>query len=144
MDKFSALLSQHFDTKMPENFEKRASYYSRMDFLEYVCDDTTVVAERIDGFLTVLLDADDRHLVGFRLKGFGYAFKTFIQPAMKLESQHFDPIIFALTRLFTDVGNALTGDDATQPQKREEAYKQVVALAQRDQVSLPADFPLAA
>ncbi|GEM_PF-2117279 len=144
MDKFSSLLSQNFDTNLPENFDKSASYYRKMDFLEYVSTDTTVIAERVDGFLTVLLDADDRHLIGFQLKGFGYVFKTHIQPAMKLQPQHFDPIIFALTRFFTDVGNALTADDIRNTDQREEAYKQVVELAQRDQVALSPDFQLAA
>lgn len=144
MDKFSSLLSQHFNASLPENFDKKASYYRKMDFLEYVSADTTVIAERVDGFLTVLLDADDRHLVGFRLKGFGYVFKTHIQPAMKLKPQHFDPIIYALTRFFTDVGNSLTADHSKKPEQREEAYKQVVELAQRDQVALPPDFALAA
>ena len=144
MDKFSSLLLQHFDASLPENFHKKASYYRRMDFLEYLSVDTTVVAERVDEFLTVLLDADDRHLVGFRLKGFGYTFKTHIQPAMKLQPQHFDPIIYALTRFFTDVGNAVTADDNKKSEHREQAYKQVVQLTQRDQVALPPDFSMAA
>ena len=71
MDKFSTLLSRAFDASLAENFDKQASYYRTMDFLEYVSEDTTVVADRIDDFLTVLWAADDRRLVGFRLKGFG-------------------------------------------------------------------------
>jgi len=144
MDKFSSLLSQRFGASLPENFDKKATYYRKMDFLEYVSADTTVIAERVDGFLTILMDADHQQLVGFRLKGFGYVFKTHIQPAMKLQPQHFDPIVFALTRFFTDVGNAMTSDDSNSPEQREEAYKQVVELAQRDQVALPPDFQLAA
>lgn len=144
MDKFSSLLLQHFDAGLPENFDKKASYYRAMDFLEYVSEDTTVVAERVDGFLTVLLAADDRRLVGFRLKGFGFAFRTHIQPVLKLKPQHFDPIIHVLTRYFTDVGNSITTDDIRDTSQREAAYKEALDLAERDQVSLPPDLPLAA
>jgi len=144
MDKFSELLTQHFNASIPEDFDRRASYNRKMDFLEYVSEDTTVIAVRIDRFLTLLLAADDRSLVGFRLKGFGYAFKTHIQPVMKLTQDDFDPIIFFLNRFFTEVGNSLTGDDGLQSAQREEAYREVVKLAKRDQVSLPPELAAAA
>jgi len=144
MDKFSTLLSHQFDASLAENFNKQASYYHTMDFLEYVSEDTTVIADRIDNFLTVLLAADDHKLVGFRLKGFGCAFTEHIRPLLKLEPQDFDPIIFTLQRYFTAIGNSITADDDSESQQRSKAYKNAMELAARDHVSLPAGFEVAA
>lgn len=138
MDKFSSLLSERFDASLAHNFQRQASYYAGMDFLEYVSEDTTTIADRVDSFLTVLLDADEHRLVGFRFKGFGHAFSTFIKPVMKLRDDDFNPIVFALERYFTDVGNTMID------QRREEAYKQVLELAERDKVGIPEDFLAAA
>lgn len=143
MDKFSTLLSRAFDASLAENFDKQASYYRTMDFLEYVSEDTTVVADRIDDFLTVLWAADDRRLVGFRLKGFGCAFREHIQPLLKLQPHDFDPIVFALQRYFTEVGNSITADSSGNSE-REAAYKDAMELANRDHISLPSDFAMAA
>lgn len=143
MDKFSTLLLHQFDASLAENFDKQASYYRTMDFLEYVSEDTTVVADRIDDFLTILWAADDRRLIGFRLKGFGCAFREHIQPVLKLKPQDFDPIVFALQRYFTEVGNSITADGAGSSE-RETAYKYAMDLADRDHVSLPPDFATAA
>lgn len=143
MDKFSTVLSQQFDVSLAENFHKQALYYGPMDFLEYVSEDTTTVADRIDGFLTVLLSADDQKLVGFRLKGFKWAFNTHIQPNYKLQDEDFDPIKFALQRFFTDVGNTITADNGPSNPERDAAYKEAMQLAKRDQVSLPEEFAAA-
>lgn len=144
MDKFSRLLSDQFGATLAENFQKQASYYRAMDSLEYLAEDTTTVAERVDSFLTVLVTADDRRLVGFRLKGFRYVFNRFVQPAMKLKSDDFDPIIWVLQRIFTDAGNTVTAAGEADALRREQAYRQAADLARRDQVALPPDFPVAA
>lgn len=81
MDKFSQRLSDQFDASLAENFQKQAYYYNAMNFLEYVAEDTATVAESVDSLFTVFVAADDRRLVGFRLKGFLYIFNRFVQPA---------------------------------------------------------------
>ena len=138
MDKFSTLLSERFGASLAENFQRQASYFAQMDFLEYVSEDTTVIADRVDEYLTVLRDADHRQLIGFRVKGFGHAFNTVIRPQLNLRDDDFIPIVEALQRIYTDLGKSLFPSDIDKDKRRIDAYQQARDLASRDDVKISA------
>lgn len=142
MDKFSEQLEEQFNAILSDEFVKRASYYSAMDFLEYVSRDTTVVADRVDGVLTALLDADTGELIGFRLKGFGHIFNTHVKPLFQLTDEDFLPIVRVLEHYFTQAADSVC-DDVDQV-RRERVYKACYKLASDDEVTVPADLELAA
>lgn len=144
MDKFSSFLSDNFDVTITEGFEKRASYYDAMDFLEYVSLDETVVADRVDNFLTVLWNAEQTEVIGFRCKGFGYVFGEFVKPAMKLNDDDFNPIKFALEMIFTKAGEIIFDGVRIDDERRQSAYTESLALIRRDNVTLPVELAAAA
>ena len=47
-----------------------AVYFSDSDCVEYVKEDAVCVYDRIDGFLTLITDENQRNVIGFKLKGF--------------------------------------------------------------------------
>lgn len=143
MDRFTELLQKQYGAVLVENLERRASYYEKMDFLEYVSSDSTIVADRVDDFLTVLMDSKQENLVGFRFKGFKCVFTEVIKPAMKLDDEDFNPIVFALETIFTKVGNELFPNHDPDDDRRRRAYRKALELAKRDKVSLPPELEAA-
>lgn len=144
MNSMSKLLQEQFGATLADNFVKRATYYSVMDSLEYVCKDTTTVADRVDGFLTVLLDAYTLEVIGFKLKGFGFVFNKYVKELMKLRDGDFNPIIEALECAFTQVGDDMFKHVDTENDRRVQAYRATLDMIKREELELPVEFSNAA
>lgn len=67
-------------------FSPKARYYPALDFLMYLNKDCSYRADRVDSWLTLLLDPQEDVLVGLRLKGFKFLFERL--KAIKGPQQH--------------------------------------------------------
>lgn len=143
MDKLSLFLLDTYGANLSQNFVKAAVYNEEMDFLEYVSKDDVTVSDRIDGFLTVMWDYDQKEIVGFRLKGFRCIFNDIIKPLSKLKDEDFDPLVEALEKIFTKIGGELFSNRLNE-EYRVKAYKSALHLIKSDRVVLPDQFKKAA
>lgn len=125
---------QRFGAKLSLDFHK-AQYDDTMDFLEYQKEDKIAVSERVDGFLTLILDARTKEAIGFRMKGFRCAFQT----AMPLLTEN--NFLVLQRALLWWVGTQ--GDQLVADQARLSKYKQAIALAESEKALSPT-LPLAA
>lgn len=128
MENLYKIIKDVFETDVSRDFIKRASYYSSMDYVEYVARDAICVSDRIDQFLTLIWA--DEELVGFRLKGFRCIFDNVIKEVHELRDSDFLPMIVAIENVLTHLGNEFIGDDT------KNAYKLAADLATRDNVQL--------
>lgn len=144
MDRFTTLLNEQFGATLAEDFINRASYYSQMDVLEYISKDTTTISDRVDEFLTLFLDADNRNVIGFRLKGFGYVFNNYVKRLMKLKDEDFNPIVNALECGFSKIGAQMFPDVDEEDERRVQAYRSTKRMIKEEEVELPVDFLQAA
>ena len=55
-----------------------AVYFVDSDCVEYVKEDALCVYDRIDNFLTLITDENQRNVIGFKLKGFSKAVKAML------------------------------------------------------------------
>lgn len=127
------LLASQFDATLRSDFDKSAFYESKMDYIEYVSVDDVTVSERVDELLTLILSADDRKVVGFRLKGLRWIFNK-VRIALELDEEHFVPLTTLLTALVSDAGS-----DFVSNQNRLLGYKRAFQLAKADHVSISRD-----
>jgi len=134
MKEFSDVLKANFDADFSEQFQKRACYYPKVDFIEYLSVDAITVSERIDTFLTLIWDDNHVELVGFRLKGFRYVYDEVLKPLKNIKEDAFDLIMEAVEHIYTQIGN-----DAFQSpkddEKKTDAYKNVIAFIKKEEVS---------
>lgn len=139
MDKLTSFLNDAYDAHLSQKFEKRASYNEDMDFLEYVSLDAVTISDRVDSFLTVMWNYNQDQIVGFRLKGFRCIFNQIIKPLSKLKNEDFDPLVEALEKIFTKIGNDIF-IDKNSDDYRVEAYKAALSLIKTDKIDLPPEF----
>ncbi len=144
MDKLRFFLKENFDADLSDEFVKRANYFSSMDFLEYVSVDGFTISERIDAVLTVVWNKERTKIVGFKLKGFGFVFETYVKPLFQLADEDFNPIVRALELAFTDLGDQVASDSSPVPsQKRINAYNETKAFIKEEHVTLPTELSVA-
>ncbi len=136
MDKFAQGLAEAFHAQLQDSFVPCALYFDCMDYVEYIANDSTYIADRIDKHLTVLLDSTQNDVVGFRIKGFKALFNKHLKPLYDLTDKDFLPIIAVVTALIEELGDELLHGDA----KRHRAYKKVLRLANDSKAAL-SDVP---
>lgn len=56
-----------------------AVYFPSMDYILYLRQDSAYVAERIDEWLTLLLDPQSKEAIGVKLKGFHHVYLDFMK-----------------------------------------------------------------
>lgn len=115
-------------------FRAAAFFDSTMDYLEYLREDKFTVSDRVDQFLTLILDAHSREVIGFRLKGFRAIFNR-LKPALSLRDEDFVTLIQLIEHIAT-----LEGEQFLADQKRVDRYREARALAKRDDVKVEKDF----
>ncbi|MEP3265486.1 MAG: hypothetical protein ABJM86_03950 [Hyphomicrobiales bacterium] len=103
-----------------------AIYYEDADYLEYIREDLTPVYRRVDQFLTLLLTLEDRKLVGLKLKGFRNIYNRY---SSEQNDSEFPKLMTVLETVYTEIYNNLFEE-----QKREQAYKDAIKIAQHDDV----------
>ena len=82
------------DIQRVGDFEPTAKYYHAMDFLLYLREDCSYVADRVDPFLTVLYHPHARsQIVGIKLKGFRFLFDQLRKVADDLNDTDFLPVV---------------------------------------------------
>jgi hypothetical protein len=143
MDKLSLFLLETCGANLSQDFVKSAVYNEEMDFLEYVSKNDVTVSDRVDGFLTVMWNYDQDEIVGFRLKGFRCIFNDIIKPLSKLKDEDFDPLVEALEKIFTKLGDEIFSNQSNEDY-RVKAYKSALHLIKSDKVDLPDQFKRAA
>jgi hypothetical protein len=122
-------------------YVRTAVYFMDSDCVEYVKEDAFCTYERVDGFLTLILDETRYNLVGFKLKGFKHIFEQHLKPLFELHDMQFIDLVSAIEMVFTTVGNTIfEGRD----ERRAAAYKAALKLATNDNVRLSGAFLKAA
>ena len=117
----------HHATNLSAPYKPAAIYYEQADSVEYVRSDKPCVYRRIDEFLTLVYDMDQRsEVLGFRLKGF----KNFYLCHLT-QGGDFISLVGALERALTEAGNS-----AFEARERREAYNQSKEIALEDKVAL--------
>jgi len=142
MENLNNVLQNAFGFKMGSEFIQRAVYSASMDCVTYMSADVITISDRIDEFLTVMVDADDTSkVVGFKAKGFRHFFTTTLKDKLNLSEMDFIPLVSVIEEMLTQIGNDLADGDAQS--KRAKAYNQAKELAERDNVAVNS-LPLAA
>lgn len=124
MDNFSNALSNAFDAAIAEEFTPGALYYDCMDYVEYVANNGVSIADRIDGYLTLLWDASGDDLYGFRIKGFQHLFNTRLKDLYNFNDKDFLPMISVIEAIVEQLGHELIRDN-----QRHQAYRRAYRLA---------------
>lgn len=141
MENLNSVLQEAFGFQMGNDFIQRAVYSEPMDCVTYMSADVIAISDRIDEFLTIIVDAKDvDKVVGFKVKGFRHFFSTVLKEKYDLSEADFIPLVRVLEEMLTSLGDGLS-KDANQ-QKRARAYSQAKELAERDNVV--SSLPLAA
>jgi hypothetical protein len=108
-----------------------ALYFEEADIVEYVRKDAPCVHQRIDGFLTLMLDLETREPIGFALKGFKHFYLTHFQPRISDDQ-------FVLMTSILEEATRVVGNDVFR-----QAYDRAIDIASKDHVKL-SDLPKAA
>jgi len=116
----------------------KAIYYEASDSLEYVRRDYPAVYRRVDEYLTLVLDLENRQLLGFKLKGFRHLYLTELKPKYRLQEGQFLSLIKILESAMSLKGNAIF-----ELSERRLAYKEALELASEDDV-IVSEFPIRA
>jgi hypothetical protein len=116
-------------------YSPTAIYYETSDSLEYIRRDDPAVYRRVDEHLTLVLDLQDRSLLGFKLKGFRHLYLTYLMPKHHLKDKHFLSLITVLEDVMSVGGDALF-----EKAEREAAYRKAREIAAEDNVQLD-QFP---
>lgn len=137
MEGLNSLLKQSFGFEMNNDFVQRAVYSAPMDCVTYLSADVVTISDRIDEFLTVMVDASNTDsVVGFKVKGFRHFFSETLQPKHNLSEGDFIPLVSVLEEMLTQIGGELTCSAEEQKSRRANAYCQAKELAERDNVNL--------
>jgi hypothetical protein len=129
------------DDVLDGNYCPAAVYYPDSDCVEYVKSDGFFLYDRIDQFLTLVLDSDSRQVVGFKLKGFRNIFESRLKYVQKLHDSAFFDLVKVIEIVFTDIGNEVFDD---KDDRRQDAYKSAVLIAANDNVIIDAAMLVAA
>jgi len=120
-------------------FTSGATYYTDMDYVEYIVADQLARSERIDEYLTLLWNRHDDQILGFRIKGFRHLFETRLKATFQLTEAHFVFLVSILEAVVGVLGHELLADDDA----RASAYRRAFRLAENDNARLY-DLPIAA
>jgi hypothetical protein len=119
-----------------QSYKPSAVYFLDSDCVEYVKEDAFCIYDRIDSFLTLILDETQRNVVGFKLKGFKHVFDRHIKPRHpELQNCEFIDLVSMIETAFTDLGNQVF---SIEEDERERAYMAARKLAANDNVKLAA------
>lgn len=134
MNKFLSFINEAFELELdtnigPKPFESYASYFHGMDYVEFITVDRRTVSERVDGFLTLIYNADHDKLVGFRLKGFECFFNEHLREIYKLQDEHFIQLATVIETYVQTIGESIFDE-------RKAAYKAAYRLAKENEVTL--------
>jgi hypothetical protein len=112
-----------------------AVYFLDSDCVEYVIEDAFCLYERIDDFLTLILDETKYNVVGFKLKGFKHVFETYLKPNLsELDDDEFVDLVPAIETAFKEIGNQLF---SVEEEERLRAYKAARKIATGVKVRAP-------
>ena len=119
-----------------------AVYFHDSDCVEYVKEDTLCVYDRIDSFLTLITDENQKSVIGFKLKGFSKAVKQAVGKGAP-EGQFLE-LIRVIESVCTSLGEEIFKDQDTQ-----QAYATAKKIAVDenlflDKATLPPAFMIAA
>lgn len=115
------------------SYEPVALYFLESDCVEYVKEDTFMIHDRIDSFLTLIYDETKITLIGFKLKGFKCVFDKHLKQLFKLNDMQFVDLVPLIELAFTQLGNQVFSVD---DEERKLAYKAAIKLAANDNVRL--------
>ncbi len=73
-----------------------ARYHPEMDIIQYLSEDCSYRAERVDGILTILWHPYEQRLVGISLKGFRFLFQRMKERSPQITDDMFLPLVAAL------------------------------------------------
>jgi hypothetical protein len=113
-----------------------ALYLKDSDSIEYTRTDGPCVHQRVDEFLTLVLDMGTRQIIGFRLKGFRNFYMKEIKTLPHVSEDDFVTACTVLEKIMTLIGDKRFDD-------RIKAYKLARDIAWEDKVTLN-DLPDAA
>ena len=99
-----------------------ARYHPEMDVIQYLNEDCSYRAERVDGVLTILWDPYEDRLVGIALKGFRYLFQRMKGRHSQITDEMFLPLVAAL-RFVLENGIAEEIIEGAEAAKRRERYE---------------------
>jgi hypothetical protein len=112
-----------------------AVYFLDSDCVEYVTEDAFCVYERIDDFLTLILDDTKYNVIGFKLKGFKHVFETYLKPARsQLSDEDFIDLVPAIETAFKEIGHRLF---SVEEEERVRAYKAARKIATGVRIRAP-------
>lgn len=112
-----------------------ATYYHDSDCVEYVRQDSMLIYDRVDEFLTLIFDGTGKQLVGFKLKGFKNIFTKQLRSLYRLNDQQFLGLVSAIEAVCFIIGDALIDDD-----DRKQSYRAARDIAANDNVSLYSSY----
>lgn len=120
---------------MISEYKPVALYYDDADSVEYVRVDGPSVSRRIDAFLTLILDMDDRSkVIGFRLKGFRNFYSKHFRLINEALNDEFLALVSVIEKRVTEIAN--NHFDRAEAAQRLEAYKCARDIAAKDSVIL--------
>ncbi|MBK8200450.1 MAG: hypothetical protein IPK75_19045 [Acidobacteria bacterium] len=92
---------EYLDLSATKPFKPSAKYNHGLDVLAYRAEGGTCVADRVDGFLTILWDKEQKRIVGIRLKGFRWVFNE-LKGRFKWTDADFLPLVKVLEAVMSD------------------------------------------
>lgn len=123
-----------FEGQQRGGYVPAALYFEEADSVEYVRKDGPCVYRRVDDLLTLILDFDDRRLIGFKIKGFRH-FYIRHRSSSSASPDEFRYLMNVIQKAACELGDDLFKND-----ERGRAYEQAGAMAKEDRVTLN-DFP---
>ena len=113
-----------------------AAYYLDSDCVEYVKRDCSVIYDRIDEFLTLIMDIE-KNIIGFKLKGFKHVYEQRLLSQSRFLGLEFVHLVSAIESLVNSLGEKFI-EEANE--RRTKAYRAAYNLAANDNVHLSVDF----
>lgn len=133
METLQEKLKSDFGVEMASEFTSRACYYSKIDCVEYISKDEIAISDRVDQYLTILWDESCLEVIGFKLKGFRYAWNKYMKPIEGIMDGDMNlMMVAALERVFTEIGDELF----LKKEKRQEAYKSVISFIKKQSITM--------
>lgn len=111
-------------------FSPHAAYYNALDCIEYVNKDCTIIAERVDEFLTLFRQNATDDYVGFKLKGFRNFFETSLRHTLDLKDEDFVTLKEMMLVICTEKANEFVAN--------KDSYKIAYKMCQGEAVKLQA------
>ena len=111
----------------PDTFFPVARFHPEMDVIQYLKEDCSYRAERVDGSLTLLWHPYESRLVGVALKGFRFLFQR-AKELYGISDDVFLPLVnFIQAALEAGAGEEIMGD--AMKKKRQEQYDIAIRFA---------------